>query len=293
MTEKISQHKVSRMMELYFQGYSQSEIALKIKVDQSTVSLYISRFESTVDEEGLERTAEKYGIMHTVQSLHSLAAELKKTKLTVEEAKSGFRVHRVLQTCGIEEGNYAELIETCTKVHSDGFLDSAMKLNQLERSTGLGYEEIIAEYQATGDQIKRARENLHELTTKLKASITELRNTDKKRKLAARELNRIMRKIGLDMKRLQMVEGLAIALKKADVGNDELDNWINHQLELNKSGISLDNLIEILGKGKVLMAHDQGKELLKMLREYGGLVEAIQELKSRIHMLEKQASVLF
>ena len=120
-------------------------------MDQSTVSLYISRFESTVDEEGLGKTAEEYGIMHTVQSLHSLAAELNKTKLTVEEAKSGFRVHRVLQTCGIGEDNYAELIETCTKIHSDGFLDSAMKLNQLERSPGLGYEENRFRHEAAAN----------------------------------------------------------------------------------------------------------------------------------------------
>jgi len=46
MTEKTSPHKVSRMLELYFQGYSQSDIAEKINVNQSTVSLHINRFKT-------------------------------------------------------------------------------------------------------------------------------------------------------------------------------------------------------------------------------------------------------
>jgi len=292
MTEKTSHHKVSRMLELYFQGYSQSDIAAKINVDQSTVSLHINRFKTMADKQGLEIFAKEYGIMDALKSLHSLAVELRQAKLTVEEAKSGLRVHRVLQKCGVDELKYNDLIEACSKMHSDGFLDSAMKLNQLEKGTGLSYERIIAEYRTISCQLKEAKQNLNELTIKLKASATALRNNDKKKKLATEELNSYMEKVGLAMKRLQMVESLAVALKKANVYDDELGNYLKYQIELNKTGISLSTFVEILNNFKVLTTHDQGRELLKMLVEYGSLADTTKELQSRINELQKETSVL-
>jgi predicted transcriptional regulator len=92
MTAKLSPYKLSKMMSLYFQGYSQTYIANKLKIDQSTVSLHISKFESLAEEHGLQAAAEEYGVMDQVQALHSLAAELKKAKLTVEEAKAGLKM---------------------------------------------------------------------------------------------------------------------------------------------------------------------------------------------------------
>lgn len=263
MTEKTSHHKVSRMLELYFQGYSQSDIAAKINVDQSTVSLHINRFKTMADRQGLEISAKEYGIMDALKSLHSLAVELRQAKLTVEEAKAGLRVHRVLQKCGVDEQKYNDLIEACYKMHSDGFRDSAMKLNQLEKGTGLSYEKIIAEYRTISCQLKEAKQNLNELTIKLKASATALRNNDKKKKLATEELNSYMEKVGLAMKRLQMVESLAVALKKANVCDDELGNYLKYQIELNKTGISLSTFVEILNN-LVLLTNRCSPDMAKL-----------------------------
>jgi predicted transcriptional regulator len=292
MTDKISQHKVSKMMELHFQGHSQSDIAKKINVDQSTVSLYVNRFKTKVDNQGLEIATKEYGITDMLQSLHSLAADLQKVKLTVEEAKTGLRVHQMLNKYGIDEENYMDLIEACARMHSDGYLNSAMKLNQLEKSTGLGYADVVTEYQTTSGELKEAKDNLRELTTKVKASKAALKDINETATLATRQLNSHMEKVGLDMKRLQMVESLAVALKKGNVGDDELGDHIKRQSELNEAGISLDILTQILKKAKVLTIPDQGKALLKMLSEYGSLAETIKELKTRINEMEKQTSVL-
>jgi len=292
MTEKTSPHKVSRMLELYFQGYSQSDIAEKINVNQSTVSLHINRFKTMADKQGLEISAKEYGIMDALKSLHSLAVELRQAKLTVEEAKAGLRVHRVFQKCGVDEQKYNDLIEACYKMHSDGFLDSAVKLNQLQKSTGLGYEDAISGYQTAINQLKETKHKLVELTTKIKAWEAVLASIDKKKELTTKELNSYMEKVGLDMKRLQMVESFAVALKKANVGDDELGNYLKYQIELNKAGISLSTFAEILNKVKVLTTHDQGRELLKMLVQYGSLAETTKELQSRINELQKETSVL-
>ena len=292
MTEKTSHHKVSRMLELYFQGYSQSDIAEKVNVNQSTVSLHINRFKTMADKQGLEICAKEYGIMDALKSLHSLAVELRQAKLTVEEAKVSLRVHRVLHKCGVDEQKYNDLIEACSKMHSDGFLDSAVKLNQLQKSTGLGYEDVISRYQTAINQLKETNHKLVELTTKIKAWKAILASIDKKKKLTTKEFNSYMEKVGLDMKRLQMVESFAVALKKANVGDDELGNYLKYQIELNKAGISLSTFAEILNKVKVLTTHDQGRELLKMLVQYGSLAETTKELQSRINELQKETSVL-
>jgi hypothetical protein len=177
-------------------------------------------------------------------------------------------------------------------MHSDGFLDSAVKLNQLQKSTGLGYEDVISGYQTAINQLKETNHKLVELTTKIKVWKAVLASIDEKKKLTTKELNSYMEKVGLDMKRLQMVESFAVALKKANVGDDELGNYLKYQIELNKAGISLSTFAEILNKVKVLTTHDQGRELLKMLVQYGSLAETTKELQSRINELQKETSVL-
>ena len=97
MPQKLSPHKVSKMMALYFEGYSQSEIANKLKVDQSTVSLHVSKFKFLSEQQGLKATGEEFNVMNEVEALHSLAAELGKAKLTAEEAKIGVKMEQLFQ----------------------------------------------------------------------------------------------------------------------------------------------------------------------------------------------------
>jgi predicted transcriptional regulator len=77
------------MMVLYFDGYSESAIAHRLKIDQGTVSLYVSKFKFLAEQQGLKAAGQEFGVMHEVEELHSLAVELKKSKLTIEEAKLG------------------------------------------------------------------------------------------------------------------------------------------------------------------------------------------------------------
>ena len=94
MTQKLSPQKLSKMMALYFEGYSQSQIADKLKINQATVSLSVGKFSALAEQYGLEGAGKEYGIMDQVKALHSLAAELKAAKLTVEEAKVGMKMVR-------------------------------------------------------------------------------------------------------------------------------------------------------------------------------------------------------
>ena len=83
MTIKISPHKTSKILQYFFGGVSQAEIARKCGANQATVSRHAALFKADTDQIGIMAAARRYGIMHEVDSLRSLATELSK-RLGVE-----------------------------------------------------------------------------------------------------------------------------------------------------------------------------------------------------------------
>jgi hypothetical protein len=292
MTGKLSPYKLSKMMSLFFQGYTQMYIANKLKIDQSTVSLHVSKFKSLTEQEGLQATAEEYGVMDEVEALHGLAVELKKAKLTVEETKAGLKMVRLFQKFGIKEEDYGDLIQACTKMKDEGYIDDAVKLNKLENATGMTHGELLDHYASTHKELKKEQQERETTTAKLSAEKEELADIDKQKKAASQGLKTYMDQLGVDMNRLKLVEGLAKALKDAGISNKELGEYIAWQQVLNKAGIGLDTFTAIVEKAKVLTSHDQGKGLLKSLSDYGGINEAIQDSQTKVALLEKQAAGL-
>ena len=292
MTKKFSPHKVSRMMALYFQGYSQPEIASKLKVDQSTVSLYVARFKLLAGQQGLNAAGEEFNVMNEVDALHSLAAELKNTKLTVEEAKIGLKMVGQLWMSGIKEEDYGDLIQACKKMESEGFITSAVKLNQLEESTDMTFQEVVGQFESSHQQLGETQKSLQIMTGKVETLEGELVSIEKQKKLASHDLEVHMDKIGVDMDRLKQVEDLAVALNKAKVSKEELGKYIHLQKLLGEAGVGLDTLAAILEESKLQIWYDQGKQLRQMLSEYSGLTEVLKNLQTKIQSLDKQADGL-
>jgi predicted transcriptional regulator len=292
MTEKLSPHKLSKMMQLRFEGYSQPDIAKKLNIDQSTVSLHIGKFKSLVEQMGLEAAAEEYGVMDEVEALHSLASELKKAKLTVEEAKAGLKMRNQLQHFGVKEEDYNYFIQACTKMKDEGYIADAVKLSKLENTTGLTHTQLLAQYTGTHEKLNKEAKDLEVTTAKLNARKEELADTEKQKKAASQGLKTYMKEIGVDMNRLKLVEGLAQTLKQAGIPDKEVEGYIAHQKILHQAGIGLGTFTAILEKAKLLTSHDQGQGLLKSLSDYGGISEAIKGLQTKVALLEKQAAGL-
>ncbi|MGB2878545.1 MAG: hypothetical protein WBB97_11040, partial [Dehalococcoidales bacterium] len=160
MPQKLSPYKVSKMMALYFDGYSQSQIASKLKINQATVSLHVGSFKSLVEQYGMKTAGEEFDIMDQVEALHSLAAEFKKAKLTTEEAKVGLKMELLFQKFGIKQEDYKDLIEAYTKIKTEGFINSVVKLNKLEQSTGMTHEEIVAQSASKYEHLNKAQQDL-------------------------------------------------------------------------------------------------------------------------------------
>jgi predicted transcriptional regulator/DNA-directed RNA polymerase subunit RPC12/RpoP len=296
------------MMALYFDGYSESAIAHRLKIDQSTVSLYVSKFKFLVEQQGIKAAGQEFGIMHEVEELHSLAVELKKSKLTIEEAKLGLNTVQSLQGLGIKQEEYLDVIQGCAKAKSEGYMTDTIKLSKLEKSTGMTHEELVAQYVSTQEQLKKDQQALHITTGKLKATVEELAAKENQKKLAdqdlAAHLKKVgaekkqasqdlaihMKQVGLDANRLALVEDLAIALKEGSVSDKDLGQYIKRQKHLNQTGISLDNLITIVKQAKVMTADDGGKALAEKLSQFGSLDVAIEARQNKLSLLTQETA---
>ncbi len=310
MAQKLSPYKLSKMMALYFEGYSQSQIASKLKINQGTVSLHVTNLKSLAEEQGLKAATKEYGIMDEVESIHSLAAELKKAKLTAEESKAGLKMVSQLQHLGVKEEDYKDLIQACTKMKDEGYIDDAVKLSKLENATGMTHGEIIAEATSAhqdleqtqaqvasiSDKLKASREQLTDIENQIKLAnqdlLTHLKKVESEKKQASHDLAAHMKQVGVDMNRLTLVEDLAIALVEGSVSNADMGQYIVRQKHLNQVGISLDNLVAIAKQVKVMTADDGGKALAEKLSEFGSLDAAIGVHQNKLSLLTQATTGL-
>jgi len=262
MPKKISPFKVSKIIAYYLNGYSQPEIASKLNIDQSTVSKQISKFKAYAEQYGINAAIEEYGVMDIFDKL------------------------------GIKEKDYQDVIQAATKMKTEGFISSAVELNKLEQSTGMTYKDIFDKAVKTNQQLEQKQVQLNEVTGKLNACEEDLTAIESKKKKASQDLEEHMKQVGVDTNRLKKVEHLAVALKKGDIPDDELEGYIKRQQMLNEAGISIEAFASILEKAAVVTSKDNGQALLEMLTELGSLSEANIAFKTEIGSLEKEAAGL-
>ncbi|MDP2744440.1 MAG: hypothetical protein Q8P00_05180, partial [Dehalococcoidia bacterium] len=205
MGHKLSPHKVGRIIALYFEGASEIHIAHKLKISQGAVSAYVGKFKTLVAEEGIHSAEKEYGVTDQVEALRSLALDLKKAGLTVDETKGGLKVELLFKHLGVKPGDYPGLMEACAKLESKGLVDSALKLNQLEKSTGMAYADIISHGSATHAKLLAEQQNLQAKGQDLEVGKKELADIGKQKKLAGEDLQAYLKQVGADMGRIKLV----------------------------------------------------------------------------------------
>jgi predicted transcriptional regulator/DNA-directed RNA polymerase subunit RPC12/RpoP len=292
MTTKLSPCKLSRLLSLHFEGYSQVQIAHKLNLDQSTVSLYITKFGMQSQAKGLMAAAKEMGIMDIVTSLHSLAAELQASHLSAEEAKPGLKARLKLEKCGVGEEQYPDMISAVEKMKQKGFLQSALKLVSLENSTGMDYAGITSKYEQISGQIEQKSQKLAELNAAMLKQQAALKTIEDKRKEREMEYNEYLKKTDMNMLRLIEVEKISVLLKKAGIKDSELKVYIGRQQELDSCSLDINLFGQIVSKAAAATSKDGGKQLLNMLAEYGSLQEADNKMAANKADLEKQLTGL-
>ena len=179
MTTRVSPQKVSKMMQLYFSGTPQPTIAKTAGVDQSTVSIYASRFKNRVSEVGLSAAGKEFKVFEEVEGLRSLSVELSKANLTVEDAERGLGIFKSFMKLGVQPEEHTALIKTCHEIDDAGFVHAAVKLSKIEVRKGMTYDEVMSRFENVASQLPRVEKKLKGMQAKLRdleQSLTQRRN---------------------------------------------------------------------------------------------------------------------
>jgi paraquat-inducible protein B len=149
-------------------------------------------------------------------------------------------------------------------MHSEGFITSAMKLVQLETSTGKNYTDIVSEFESLSSEVakleksradlKKENKILHgnnmKLTTANKNKSNQIQKiTDEmkqKQSTLKAELTKRMEETGLTMMRIEKLEPLTQLLKQLDIADDKLEIYLKEHQQLEEMGITWENFKTML-----------------------------------------------
>lgn len=236
MTVRLSPQKVAKILRSYFSGKPQSDIANKARVDQSTVSIYSSRFKQRAAEVGLLAAGKEFGVFNEINALRSLSVELSTLKLTVEEANQGLKIMKAFMKLGVSPEQHTALVRLCKEVNDPGFIRAALKLSRIETEGSMSYEEVVSQFEKMTSELPPAENRLKKVQSKLKSlndliakrnqELTNLEarsaqlQKDAKAKLTNLEQEFEHKKKELNVKSEEVKE---VAKLKADLGKQGLD----------------------------------------------------------------------
>ena len=243
MTVQLSPHKVSKILRGYFCGLPQTKIAKEAGVDQSSISHYANRFKKMTTKYGLLAAGKEYRVQSEVESLRSLSVELFKSKLTVEEAKQGYKIIKAFLELGISSEKHLTLVKVCQKVDNPGFVEAAVRLAQIEAQTGMGYHQVIASFEEALNQLPQLEGKLSEAKVELKSiNDTLLKN---KQELAGREEYLKKYQNEVKAKVAQLEKELLAKMKQLEVEKKEVEEVAALKAELTKKGLNLETLLKL------------------------------------------------
>ena len=273
MANKLSDSKISKIIEYKNAGYSQHYTAAKLHINQSTACHYWNKFDDYAKAEGLEAATGKYG-GGDATDLNALAAELKKENLSIPEAKAGLKVHQLLQKLEVPLEDYEGVIKACLKINEKCFLETAAELEELEEKLGDSGLGVISGLELAAKKLEEAHSELDQLYLLIKSTKKEIEGLKEKKKAAENYFEQRLKYLGLTLHRLELVEHFSMALKKAGISDETIETYLKRQGILNEAKLEMALFVSVVTQAKVVTALDGGQGFLGSLKEYGSLTAA-------------------
>ncbi|MEE9283536.1 MAG: hypothetical protein V3U49_05635 [Nitrososphaerales archaeon] len=244
MPPRISKEKQQKIIQLYLEGVTVVKIGKKVKASTAQVSIEVKRFK-TLSDESLERAARVYNVSETVGEIRSLSMEMRNLKLTADDCNEVVRYIRKMEELGISLEQLKPFVNMIVrlqkaKISLDEYIEYGLKLEALEKETGLSYKEILKAAQKEVAQLQKAREQLkivrQQISTE-RLSLTKL-NTDRERRI---------RNAKLDNEKIEIAIAIDRLLKKLRISSGDLKNFMSDIKELN---LDLKTLLKLLREFK-------------------------------------------
>ena len=243
MTVKLSPQKVAKILRYYFSGLPQIKIAKKSGVDQSSISIYATRFKERVSEVGIIVAGKEYGLMEEVDALRSLSVELHKAKLTVDEAKEGTKIAKAFIKLGISSAEHMTLVKVCKEINDQSFINAALKLAEIESDSNISYEEAISGFQNMSSQLPILGKQIENSNSELDSINSNL--ADKKQELASlKESLTNLKKLAEDTL-AQKKQEISTKMEDAKVTEKEIEQIAKLKADLDKKGLDILTLVKL------------------------------------------------
>jgi len=243
MTVKLSPHKVSKMLRLYFLGLPQVKIGKKSGVKQSTVSHYATEFKERAEEVGLLVAAKEFNVFDEVNSLRSLAVELEKSKLIPDDAKEGVKIIKVFNGLGIKPSAHTMLVKVCKEVKDPAFIEAALKLVKIEAESHISYEEAVKKLEEMTHQlpimdmlIKAKKSKLDSINSDIAEKKEELVNLKEDITQTEKEAENLNQKL---------LQHFSNKKKEAEVTESEIEMVAKLKSTLKKKGLDIPTLVKM------------------------------------------------
>jgi len=306
VTVRISPHKASKILQYFFRGVPQPQVAKECGVNQATVSRHASLFKADTDQIGIMAAARRYGIMHEVDLLRSLATELSKNRLTVEEARGGVSILKSFDSLGVSPKEHNTLVKVIAKLKTPDFVPAAMKLVRLENNTGRTYPEVVSHFEQLSSesiQLQQSnavlkqenevlRQSIEQLDTAKKGKEEELKEleqrAEQRRAAIEAEMAKRMNDANLTLDRIQRFEPMAKTLEKLGVSDDELEDYLKEHQKIEELGIGFENFKAAVEPVEAGIETIDADRFAKQLAEYGSLDKAIEVMGTEATSLRSE-----
>lgn len=208
-----------------------------------SISHYASSFKKTAAEYSLLAAGKEYQVLHEVESLRSLSAEMNKSKLTVEEARQGHNIIKAFQKLGVSPEKHYTLIEVCKKVANHGFIEAALKLAQIETKTVMSYHQVMSGFEKAQEQLPQLRGKITEAKAELESTNDVL--LKKKQELAGQEGYLKKYRNEVRAKVAQLEKEVLVKMKQLEVEKKEVEEVTALKAELTKKGLTLKTVLKL------------------------------------------------
>jgi len=222
---------------------TQTDIARKVGVNQSTVSLYSRLFARRSKQYGLEAVGREFDVYDEVIALRSLAVELYNAKLTTEDARQGTRIIHKFFKLGVEPDRHIDLIKVCKEIDNREFIQCTIRLMEIEHGSNLSYEETIQRFQETAMSLPAAETKLQKLREELK-HLSE-HEANKRQTLTNLESQLAQFQKEVDIRKAQLKREIEDNMQRSKVIQVEIQEARDLKNLLNKQGLDITTLVAL------------------------------------------------
>ena len=276
MRKKISDREKSEVVDLHLQGLTRDEIAKKTGVSAGAVSGVIKEFTDRADSTSTEEAAEEYDVAVTVESLRSLAGEVRKAGTSVEELmRVSNMLNRIKKLTDLD--SLEEYIKAGESLGDKAHVEASVRLHAIEERTGKAHDEILAEVERNDARLKEQNEEIQRRNA-------EVKNLEDEKARLTEEEETFLKQHKLTMARVEHVSHIEEEFSRYKIDLAKLEGLQRVLRAIEEAGYDPKEVVEqIRKKGALqLQIETHTKELANIQAEAVKLNEVVSTLEKKL-----------